>query len=160
MASFSETVGAWASATERRLSAVHKRAIEKLAMEMTRTRAEGGNVPVDTGNLYRSLLASTTAMPKTAEGPFAGSNVPRSEEHTSELQSRPHRVCRLLLEKKKTTPTPVSASTPCAPADPRAAPSAPFSPRRPRPSSAAKFAPSASSAVSDLEFAYPIHPDR
>src|SRR3989442_9722222 len=28
---------------------------------------------------------------------FAG----RSEEHTSELQSRPHLVCRLLLEKKK-----------------------------------------------------------
>src|SRR2546429_6988377 len=28
----------------------------------------------------------------------------RSEEHTSELQSRLHLVCRLLLEKKKTTP--------------------------------------------------------
>src|SRR3712207_6949015 len=29
----------------------------------------------------------------------------RSEEHTSELQSRQYLVCRLLLEKKKTTPT-------------------------------------------------------
>src|SRR2546429_6839848 len=28
-------------------------------------------------------------------------DVPRSEEHTSELQSRLHLVCRLLLEKKK-----------------------------------------------------------
>src|SRR3989442_9476795 len=28
----------------------------------------------------------------------------RSEEHTSELQSRPHLVCRLLLEKKKNAP--------------------------------------------------------
>src|SRR5690554_7636969 len=28
-------------------------------------------------------------------------SVLRSEEHTSELQSRPHLVCRLLLEKKK-----------------------------------------------------------
>src|SRR3712207_8860944 len=28
---------------------------------------------------------------------------PRSEEHTSELQSRQYLVCRLLLEKKKTT---------------------------------------------------------
>src|SRR3712207_8909315 len=28
----------------------------------------------------------------------------RSEEHTSELQSRPYLVCRLLLEKKQTTP--------------------------------------------------------
>src|SRR5690554_7359489 len=27
----------------------------------------------------------------------------RSEEHTSELQSRPHLVCRLLLEKKNKT---------------------------------------------------------
>src|SRR5690554_7594303 len=38
----------------------------------------------------------------------------RSEEHTSELQSRPHLVCRLLLEKKKkrrssTMPIPISA---------------------------------------------------
>src|SRR2546429_6981573 len=30
------------------------------------------------------------------------SNFDRSEEHTSELQSRLHLVCRLLLEKKKT----------------------------------------------------------
>src|SRR3989442_6028201 len=29
----------------------------------------------------------------------------RSEEHTSELQSRPHLVCRLLLEKKKQSVT-------------------------------------------------------
>src|SRR5215510_16487682 len=31
---------------------------------------------------------------------------PRSEEHTSELQSRGHLVCRLLLEKKKKTKKP------------------------------------------------------
>src|SRR3712207_7808544 len=31
--------------------------------------------------------------------------LPRSEEHTSELQSRPYLVCRLLLEKKKKTTT-------------------------------------------------------
>src|SRR5258706_8764077 len=30
-----------------------------------------------------------------------GSSVPRSEEHTSELQSLTNLVCRLLLEKKK-----------------------------------------------------------
>src|SRR5947208_11487674 len=30
-------------------------------------------------------------------------HVPRSEEHTSELQSPDHLVCRLLLEKKKKT---------------------------------------------------------
>src|SRR5947209_11060917 len=32
----------------------------------------------------------------------SGAGEPRSEEHTSELQSRQYLVCRLLLEKKKT----------------------------------------------------------
>src|SRR3712207_7836824 len=35
----------------------------------------------------------------------------RSEEHTSELQSRQYLVCRLLLEKKKTTNYSLSVST-------------------------------------------------
>src|SRR5437899_6648808 len=36
---------------------------------------------------------------------------PRSEEHTSELQSLRHLVCRLLLEKKKTRGTDSTLST-------------------------------------------------
>src|SRR5690554_7276439 len=36
--------------------------------------------------------------------------VTRSEEHTSELQSRPHLVCRLLLEKKKTISNNITSS--------------------------------------------------
>src|SRR2546422_1719870 len=44
----------------------------------------------------------------SARAPASGA---RSEEHTSELQSRLHLVCRLLLEKKKSKPTtPSSAS--------------------------------------------------
>src|SRR5256886_7056535 len=35
---------------------------------------------------------------------FQGRELTRSEEHTSELQSQSNLVCRLLLEKKKTTP--------------------------------------------------------
>src|SRR2546429_6905900 len=35
---------------------------------------------------------------------------PRSEEHTSELQSRLHLVCRLLLEKKNNDPKPMAGS--------------------------------------------------
>src|SRR2546422_6358241 len=35
--------------------------------------------------------------------PHSHSRMERSEEHTSELQSRLHLVCRLLLEKKKNT---------------------------------------------------------
>src|SRR5439155_13514182 len=38
-----------------------------------------------------------------SEHPWPGYTVSRSEEHTSELQSRGHLVCRLLLEKKKAT---------------------------------------------------------
>src|SRR3712207_8518203 len=37
-------------------------------------------------------------------------DVTRSEEHTSELQSRQYLVCRLLLEKKKNTPTCMNTS--------------------------------------------------
>src|SRR3989442_12723286 len=43
----------------------------------------------------------TTAFRLGVEAKFAFRM--RSEEHTSELQSRPHLVCRLLLEKKKRT---------------------------------------------------------
>src|SRR5258708_13094367 len=50
----------------------------------------------------------------TSNGPFAGGEA-RSEEHTSELQSPDHLVCRLLLEKKKTTPKPIP--TPLTPTD-------------------------------------------
>src|SRR5690554_7186781 len=42
---------------------------------------------------------SSHGRPGLRHGPEG--NSPRSEEHTSELQSRPHLVCRLLLEKKK-----------------------------------------------------------
>src|SRR3712207_6988951 len=43
-----------------------------------------------------------------AGGPTVALEVGRSEEHTSELQSRQYLVCRLLLEKKK----PTNSSTP------------------------------------------------
>src|SRR3989442_3160127 len=50
------------------------------------------------------------------QGGRRGAESQRSEEHTSELQSRPHLVCRLLLEKKKAatlrwTGGPASADT-------------------------------------------------
>src|SRR5690625_6884114 len=44
-----------------------------------------------------ALQAQMSAQERNIE------NLRRSEEHTSELQSRGHLVCRLLLEKKKTT---------------------------------------------------------
>src|SRR3712207_8524894 len=40
--------------------------------------------------------------PEERENPYGSGPGPRSEEHTSELQSRQYLVCRLLLEKKTT----------------------------------------------------------
>src|SRR5690625_6778285 len=45
---------------------------------------------------YKVALHFPVGLPKT--------DTARSEEHTSELQSRGHLVCRLLLEKKNTKP--------------------------------------------------------
>ena len=61
--SFAKAVGAWARKSERRIEATYRRAIELLADEMRRSVREGGNIPFLTGNLSRSLLASTSSMP-------------------------------------------------------------------------------------------------
>src|SRR5437870_9690924 len=49
------------------------------------------------------VLAPAIGSPRNRIVPEVG----RSEEHTSELQSRGHLVCRLLLEKKKNDTLPV-----------------------------------------------------
>src|SRR3989442_11337573 len=50
--------------------------------------------------LFRSPRPPGTTRPSWQASSRRSSSAPRSEEHTSELQSRPHLVCRLLLEKK------------------------------------------------------------
>src|SRR5205807_5764789 len=50
-----------------------------------------------------SVRAAMTVASSDHMVPDARSNHPRSEEHTSELQSPCNLVCRLLLEKKKKT---------------------------------------------------------
>src|SRR5687768_18091848 len=61
---------------------------------------------------YTTLFRSSHPAPAFADvlrghlrlllsGPASSGQQERSEEHTSELQSRLHLVCRLLLEKKK-----------------------------------------------------------
>src|SRR3989442_2240908 len=51
------------------------------------------------GNSAKSNTAGTLLIrfESSAERPTSQARPPRSEEHTSELQSRPHLVCRLLL---------------------------------------------------------------
>src|SRR5690606_42056635 len=57
--------------------------------------------------IFRASLGLFTQAGSGNSNPFLGSYTTdlhaeeRSEEHTSELQSRENRVCRLLLEKKK-----------------------------------------------------------
>src|SRR5690554_2991546 len=53
------------------------------------------------GRLYRPKAESLLAQATELERALSKHSEVRSEEHTSELQSRPHLVCRLLLEKKK-----------------------------------------------------------
>src|SRR3712207_7798556 len=54
-------------------------------------------------NNYASGVYTCTATIDGNNFPISGSVPTRSEEHTSELQSRQYLVCRLLLEKKKIT---------------------------------------------------------
>src|SRR3712207_8864619 len=69
---------------------------------------------------YTTLFRSRRRMPGQPEGSLGfGSALPcrsfdlRSEEHTSELQSRQYLVCRLLLEKKKShTPNSYRSTSP------------------------------------------------
>src|SRR5258708_30983029 len=55
---------------------------------------------------------NTTASASARLGARSAACAPRSEEHTSELQSPDHLVCPLLLEKKKTHALLVTAHLP------------------------------------------------
>jgi len=58
------------------------------------------------GNIMGAILPAIemAANPDNEAFLFIADMHSRSEEHTSELQSHPDLVCRLLLEKKKTCP--------------------------------------------------------
>src|ERR1039458_10412079 len=61
-------------------------------------RKPGGRMP-----MISLASPSTTMRRPTTDGSPPNLRCQRSEEHTSELQSLRHLVCRLLLEKKKET---------------------------------------------------------
>src|SRR5262245_62370053 len=76
-------------------------------------RSQGGVIPPrdaapnakGTGVLRGRILNSEGRPLRRVQIRLSGENVPeRSEEHTSELQSLRHLVCRLLLEKKNKSP--------------------------------------------------------
>src|SRR3712207_8678626 len=64
-------------------------------------RSSSSRVRPSTGTSSGRSSVSMRRLP--AASVCAAPAMPRSEEHTSELQSRQYLVCRLLLEKKKST---------------------------------------------------------
>jgi hypothetical protein len=66
--SFSATVDRWAGSSKERMTAVFRQSAQALSNEVRRTKAEGGNMPVELGNLRRSLMASTSMMPSVSAG--------------------------------------------------------------------------------------------
>src|SRR3712207_7628056 len=64
-------------------------------------RSDPTKYAVNNGNLVVTTTAGEIYQSSTGGGPLILQAAGRSEEHTSELQSRQYLVCRLLLEKKK-----------------------------------------------------------
>ena len=62
------------------------------------TRRSSGLVEILSDNRVKVMVNERNIASIIGRG---GSNIKRSEENTSELQSPNHLVCRLLLEKKK-----------------------------------------------------------
>src|SRR5258708_30878210 len=75
--------------------------IEGIAPAMNNTTLATPKVPSHVAPKWAKPKAYTAAS-RFAPGPAMRVAISRSEEHTSELQSPDHLVCRLLLEKKKT----------------------------------------------------------
>src|SRR5690606_41471119 len=72
--------------------------LRPVARSRRQPAADGPGLP-----LQRQLRAALRRHPAAHSG-AARAPLPRSEEHTSELQSRENLVCRLLLEKKHRKP--------------------------------------------------------
>src|SRR5207244_5317739 len=66
----------------------------------TRSISLRGRPPFVSDSITRSGSKNATAAPGTVISSTSATCGARSEEHTSELQSPDHLVCRLLLEKK------------------------------------------------------------
>src|SRR5690606_42124492 len=83
------------SPTRRSSDLTAARALEQLSLELPGWSGIG--VPLPEGHVIKPYTHLMTRIDAKAVDKLLG----RSEEHTSELQSRENLVCRLLLEKKK-----------------------------------------------------------
>src|SRR5690625_5424902 len=78
-----------------------KRTVDKIEWEAERRFIILIGLRSDTWTKQRMKTMNNTKVGEIRQQKLR--NKGRSEEHTSELQSRGHLVCRLLLEKKKNT---------------------------------------------------------
>lgn len=63
---FNASVSGWVAKSKRQMTAVYRQSAQTLANEVRKTKPDGGNMPIVTGNLRRSLMASTSGMPVIA----------------------------------------------------------------------------------------------
>src|SRR5687768_18337621 len=83
--------------------------LESSSTPLSQTSSANSSVPKQAGSAQSTTASPSSSTPLSQSSKQAGQSgsrqstrpLPRSEEHTSELQSRLHLVCRLLLEKKK-----------------------------------------------------------
>src|SRR3712207_8401634 len=75
--------------------------VGRVVAERADERERGGRQPLADREAPVLLVEAVGERAVASDEP--GREAERSEEHTSELQSRQYIVCRLLLEKKKTT---------------------------------------------------------
>src|SRR5438067_6043592 len=83
-----------------------KRMNERTVLETIRTGA-----PISRAEISRRVGISKPTVSLALQSLLDTGLVRRSEEHTSELQSRFDLVCRLLLEKKNTIPTKLTVTS-------------------------------------------------
>src|SRR5690625_5844853 len=94
------TKAIFGSKNERELKRMRKIVVQINALEGDMEKLTDEQLRAKTAE-FRRRLADGATLDQLLPEAFAAV---RSEEHTSELQSRGHLVCRLLLEKKKARP--------------------------------------------------------
>src|SRR3989442_2898980 len=104
------------AAARREASSSKKRSTARRSSRISAPRARApacskvrtAHCPCQCRDLWKDLSETARLAMAPLVEPADGAGQPfdagtdRSEEHTSELQSRPHLVCRLLLDKKNT----------------------------------------------------------
>lgn len=82
---FEAKVGSWAQQTQARLTAVFRQSAQTVVEEVQKTKDRGGHMPLDTGFLRASIMASTSHMPGLIPNaqPVEGQTYPANNSATT-----------------------------------------------------------------------------